>query len=121
MKKYDATLAPKVARAIKMIREEKGLSQEEVRRRGNFSAGYISKLENKGFQSPSLFNLIQVAKAMDVSLRYLLEKVDVISEEVTFEGCLMGEGLDQEDVKKIVEYKNLLQLQHNQSLKNNAG
>jgi putative transcriptional regulator len=52
---------------IKEIREDKGLSQEELADLLKISAGHLSKVE-RGERSPSLKLAVRIAKTLDCTL-----------------------------------------------------
>lgn len=62
-----------VARNIRRLRLERGISQEDLAHRAGLDRSYVSALD-RGRRNPSLRVLHQVAVALDVSL------VDIVSE-----------------------------------------
>jgi transcriptional regulator with XRE-family HTH domain len=65
----------KLGKAIRFIRLEIGLSQEELADRCGFDRTYISMLE-RGKRNPSLVNLLRLAKGLGTSLTTLLRSLD---------------------------------------------
>ena len=55
-----------VGRNVKRIRQEKGLTQEQLADLSGFSQQYISGLE-QGRRSPTVVSLYELATALDVS------------------------------------------------------
>lgn len=60
---------------IRKIREEKGLSQEQLARISGVSASHIGYIEN-GEREPTISILCKLAKALNVSLDELYEYKD---------------------------------------------
>jgi len=55
-----------VGRNVKRIRQEKGLTQEQLAERSGFSQQYISGLE-QGQRNPTIVSLYELATALGVS------------------------------------------------------
>ncbi len=55
-----------VGRNFARLRQEKGLTQEDVEARSGFSQQYISGLE-RGRRNPTVITLYELAQALDVS------------------------------------------------------
>ncbi|MCI0571784.1 MAG: helix-turn-helix domain-containing protein [Myxococcaceae bacterium] len=68
-----ASLA-ELGRAIRALREERGMTQEEFARASGISVSFASLLE-RGERSPSYDTLVQVAAALEVTLAQLLSGV----------------------------------------------
>ncbi len=62
-----------VGRNFGRLRREKGLTQEQVAERSGFSQQYISGLE-RGRRNPTLVTLYELAQALGVDFRELLEE-----------------------------------------------
>ncbi len=62
---------------LRSIREEKGLSQEQLGFESGFHRTYISQLE-RGQKSPSLKTLFRVAEALQVKPSQLIIKLETI-------------------------------------------
>lgn len=62
-------------RAVKARRTSLSLSQEQLADRCGFDRTYISMLE-RGVRSPSLLNLLKLAKGLDMPLSKLVEVCD---------------------------------------------
>lgn len=63
------------ARVLKVVRQERGLSQEELGFESNCHRTYISQLE-RGLKSPSLSTLFRLAAALDISPSELVKRVE---------------------------------------------
>lgn len=60
-----------LAKHLKRIRKQKGLSQEELAFRAGLNSAYIGHLE-RGIYSPTLYVIWKISQALDVSLREFL-------------------------------------------------
>jgi len=58
---------------MKRLREEKGMSQDELAKRAKLTKPYISQIENGVRKNPSLPALQRLAKALGVNVSELLE------------------------------------------------
>jgi len=105
MKSYQGTFGQQLGAAVKRLREAKRMSQEELRQDAELSTGYISRFEAGEYTSPSIAQIFAIANALGMTLRDLLEYARLIPEESTFEGCLRGEGLDEDQIQKVIDYK----------------
>lgn len=97
----------RVGKRIKLLREEKGWSQEELGKRiGGVSKSFISKLEN-GQKKINLEHIKNISSALDVDISDLLseeERIAIGDEEwVYLFGELQEQGLSAEDVRRMVE------------------
>jgi len=61
----------RVAKRIKQVREEKGMSQEELAYQAGLYRTYIGHIENTRY-SPSSYVLYKIAKALKVGVEELL-------------------------------------------------
>lgn len=61
----------KLAKRIKQVREEKGVSQEELAHRAGLYRTYVGHLENARY-SPSCYVLFKIAHSLKVKLSELL-------------------------------------------------
>lgn len=61
-----------VGRNFSRIRQEKGLTQEQVEARSGFSQQYLSGLEN-GRRNPTVITLFELAQALGVTPLELLK------------------------------------------------
>ena len=61
-----------VGRNFARLRRARGLTQEQVEARSGFSQHYLSGLE-RGRRNPTIVTIYELAKALDVDYRELLE------------------------------------------------
>lgn len=61
-----------LGRAVRVLRAERGISQETVEARGGLGQNALSRIE-RGEVAPSFDSLVGVAVGLDVSLRVLIE------------------------------------------------
>ena len=64
-----------VGRNVKRIRQEKGLTQEQLADLSGFSQQYISGLE-QGRRNPTIVSLYELAMALDTSHMELVRSAD---------------------------------------------
>ena len=64
-----------VGHAISKLRQNRGLSQEELADRAGIHRTYVSQLE-RGFKSPTLAILIKIARALDTKPSQLLRAAE---------------------------------------------
>jgi transcriptional regulator with XRE-family HTH domain len=64
-----------VGRNVKRIRQEKGLTQEQLAELSGFSQQYISGLE-QGRRNPTVVSLYELATALGVSHMELVRAID---------------------------------------------
>lgn len=98
---------------LKQIREEKGLSQNELAKKINMTQQRISSYE-KGIREPDIETLKILADFFNVSIDYLLDKTDKRNNDIDLSevriaqyGGIDTNGLSEEDIeeiKKQVEY-----------------
>ncbi len=119
MKKYEeGRFGEKLGIAVKKLRTEYNMSQEDLRGQAELGTGYISRLENGEYSSPSIYHIYKIAKAFDMTLRDLLEAASLIPTESSFEACLRGDGLDEEEINKIREFKQYVVFESKSKRKN---
>ena len=70
----DNSLAKSFGQALRQLRLERGLSQEELGFESGYHRTYISLLE-RGKKSPSLQTIFQLAKALKVEPSEMIERV----------------------------------------------
>ena len=58
---------------IKKLREERGLSQKELAEKSGIAQSAISYIENKRTNS-EIYTIVRLAKALGVTVEYLLEE-----------------------------------------------
>ena len=64
---------PTVAKNIKKLRKEKGLSQDRLSRLADVSHATIIKIESGGIQSPTIDTVQKIAEALGVGVEDLLK------------------------------------------------
>jgi transcriptional regulator with XRE-family HTH domain len=69
-----------LGQAVKRIRSESGLTQEEVSRRTGMHPTYISDIE-RGARNPSFEALTRLAAGLDASMAEIGKTYDSLSEE----------------------------------------
>jgi transcriptional regulator with XRE-family HTH domain len=57
--------------AVRVNRRSAGLSQEKLAEKADLSAVFISRIE-RGIESPSVDNLVKIARALGVGVRDLI-------------------------------------------------
>ena len=62
---------------LKLLRNEKGISQEELGFESGYHRTYISMLE-RGMKSPSLKTIFQLAQALDVEPSDIMERLQIM-------------------------------------------
>jgi transcriptional regulator with XRE-family HTH domain len=65
---------PIVAKNIKKLRKDKGLSQDKLSRLADVSHATIIKIESGGIKSPTIDTVQKIANALGVSLDTLMKK-----------------------------------------------
>ena len=73
--KGEGSLEISFGQVLQQLRQEHGLSQEELGFRSGYHRTYISLLE-RGLKSPSLRTLFQLAKALEVDASQLISSVE---------------------------------------------
>lgn len=96
-----------IADNLKKLRKKKGWSQSELADRIGSHLSHINRIET-GKYNPSLDVVQKLAKALDVSIDYLVSNTAEDFEEIRIEDkCLMDrvkliDSLDQEDRKALI-------------------
>lgn len=72
--KYEQSLET-LGQRIAWARNQQGLTLDEVSRRSGLAIGYISQLENNSKDNPTLSSLVALAKALCVTVAFLLGEV----------------------------------------------
>jgi transcriptional regulator with XRE-family HTH domain len=67
---------------IRALRNERGLSQEQLAALAHIDRSYMSSLE-RGLRNVSVLNIARIAAALDVPLRDLLGSRDIVRPGVT--------------------------------------
>ena len=63
----------KIGKNIKKLRQTKGLSQDRLSKAADVSYNSIIKLETGGITNPTIETLQKIAKALEVSVNFLLK------------------------------------------------
>jgi transcriptional regulator with XRE-family HTH domain len=75
----NADLLKRFGIAIKQRRQEIRLSQEELAERSALHRTYISDIE-RGFRNPSLDNIVELTKALNISVSQLFSQYKIDEE-----------------------------------------
>lgn len=67
-------------RVLRVLRRQKGLSQEELGFESGYHRTYVSLLE-RGLKSPSLKTMFNISKALTIETSELIKKVEVKNRE----------------------------------------
>lgn len=67
--------------AIRILRNERGLSQEALGMQANLHRTYISQLE-RGLKSPSLKTLQKIAAILNISLSKMMQLIEAEHNEI---------------------------------------
>jgi len=62
-----------LAETVRTKRKEAGFSQEKLAEKATLSTVFISRIE-RGIESPTLDNLVKIAKALGIRVRDLVEQ-----------------------------------------------
>ena len=68
-----STEKPIIAKNIKKLRKQRGLSQDKLSKLANISHNTIIKIESGAIQSPTMDTASKIAKALGVSLDDLMK------------------------------------------------
>jgi len=74
MRKRDPILAA-FGRSLRVQRDAKGLSQEQLAEKADLDRTYISDIE-RGTRNPGIKNVVRLARALGIPAARLLEGVD---------------------------------------------
>ena len=66
------TIYNKIGKLIKKERKKKGITQEELANKTNYSLSFIANIESNTSQSFSLHTLYNIANALNVSVHNLI-------------------------------------------------
>lgn len=69
-----------VSKNIKKVRKEKGLTQEQLARKMEYSTQFISNIESKNHQTFSLGTLWRLALVLDIDISILFKEDEVKNE-----------------------------------------
>lgn len=68
-------LQKKFGKTVRTLREERGISQEDLALIAGLDRSFMGKLE-RGITQPSLKKIFQIAEALRISPSYLIKKVE---------------------------------------------
>lgn len=71
--------AAALGRAVRSIREERGMSQMQLAADAGFMQSWISQVE-RGRRNPSWNNVARLAEGLDVSVSELANRAETVSE-----------------------------------------
>jgi transcriptional regulator with XRE-family HTH domain len=74
----DKSIEQTVGQILRQLRQERGLSQEELALESGYHRTYISQLE-RGQKNPSLRTIFQLAKALEVEPSEIIERVQSLT------------------------------------------
>lgn len=88
---------------IRKVRNEKGLTQEELAEKSGLSAPYIGIIE-RADKVPSIETLVKIASTLDISIDYLLSDSLHLSSEVRANEIILAlDELDNSQIDLIVK------------------
>jgi transcriptional regulator with XRE-family HTH domain len=70
-----ATVLTRFGKALRELRTERGLSQDELAARAGLDRNYIGMIE-RGERNPAIVNVVKIAEALDVSPSELFRPFD---------------------------------------------
>lgn len=70
------TFLKQVGQKIRLIREEKGITQQKLAADCNFEKSNMSRIE-AGNTNPTIYTLYKISAALDVQLIEILKEMDV--------------------------------------------
>lgn len=70
-----ANKLPNIAKNIKMLRKEKGLSQDRLSKMADIAHPTIIKIESGAIQSPTVETAQRIARALGVGIDDLMKKI----------------------------------------------
>lgn len=94
----------KLGQFIKLLREERNISQEEMAKSLDVSKSTVSLYES-GERKPSLKRLTNIAEILEIPLGKLLE-LEAVKADIDI--ALRAEGISNEDIKRIKNYIKLI-------------
>jgi transcriptional regulator with XRE-family HTH domain len=66
------TKAALIGKRIRLLRLERGITQDDIEKAAGISRSHLSKIESGKVENPGLLTLERIAKALKVSISYLL-------------------------------------------------
>jgi len=106
-----------IAKTIKKLRSQMGLTAAQLAEKSGLSAGYISKLESGEYETLTLTTSKSLADGLGLTLKSFLEALGFLQdrERPSFNlvtSALRSNGYGPEEIKKIAEYAELLKQAH---------
>lgn len=77
---HETQFLQKLGQRLRSLRQDKGLSQEQLSFECGLHRTYISSVE-RGERNIAVINLCKIAKALDLSLAHLLNGLDMYENE----------------------------------------
>ena len=77
----DLNLYNEIGKLIKKERKKKGLTQEMLAKKTNYSLSFIANIESNTFQSFSIDTLYRIAQTLDTSIHNLIPEKEEIDEK----------------------------------------
>lgn len=74
------SLEASFGQVLRVLRQQKGLSQEELGFESGYHRTYVSLLE-RGLKSPSLQTIFNISKALTIETSDLIKKVEIKNRE----------------------------------------
>jgi transcriptional regulator with XRE-family HTH domain len=103
-----------IAREIKKLREQSGLTASGLAEKSDLSPAYISKLEDGQYKSLSLTTCKSLARGFGISLRDFLESINFLENNKNrpssemISKSLRANGYTSSEIVKIMEYADFL-------------
>lgn len=100
-----------IAQTIKRLRENAGLSQNQLSRDADVSVGFISRLEAGAYKTLSLDKCKNLADGLGIQMRDFLSELGFLQEDEKYKTsnemikrALRKTGLNDSDITKVIEY-----------------
>lgn len=105
---HERTYMIELGQRLRMVREERGLTQQEVARSAGVATDMVSRLENGHYTSPGLRTMLRIAEGMGISVAALLPDVPAVSystPEAALKARLAAllQRFDHEDLELLVD------------------
>ena len=73
----DKSIEQSLGQILRQLRQERGLSQEELALESGYHRTYISQLE-RGLKNPSLLTIFQLAKVLEVESSEIVGRIQTL-------------------------------------------
>lgn len=100
-----------IAQTIKRLRENAGLSQNQLSRDADVSVGFISRLESGAYKTLSLDKCKNLADGLGIQMKDFLSELGFLQEDEKYKTsnemikrALRKNGLNDSDITKVIEY-----------------